>query len=43
MTYKKSGWTTGAGYGYFFSGEFIRRTTPAVDPQYMYVYQSYSF
>jgi hypothetical protein len=43
VTYKKSGWTTGAGYGYFFSGEFIRRTTPAVDPQYMYVYQSYSF
>ena len=43
VTYKKSGWTTGAGYGYFFSGEFIRRTTPAIDPQYMYVYQSYSF
>jgi hypothetical protein len=43
VTYKKSGWTMGAGYGYFFSGEFIRRTTRGVDPQYAYVYQSYSF
>jgi hypothetical protein len=43
VTYKKSGWTMGAGYGYFFSGEFIRRTTRDVEPQYAYVYQSYSF
>jgi hypothetical protein len=43
VTYKNSGWTVGAGYGYFFTGEFIRRTTPAIHPQYAYVYQSYSF
>jgi hypothetical protein len=42
VTYKRSGWTSGAGYGYFFSGEMLRRTT-STNPQYMYVYQSYSF
>jgi hypothetical protein len=41
--YKRSGFTIGAGYGYFFPGEFIRRTTHGVSPQYAYVYQGYSF
>jgi Alginate export len=43
LTYKRSGWQFGAGYGHFFNGEFIRRTTPGVSPRYAYVFQSYSF
>lgn len=41
--YKRSGFSIGAGYGYFFAGEFVRRTTPAVTPHYAYVFQSYTF
>jgi Alginate export len=41
--YKRSGLTLGAGYGYFFIGEFVRRTTPGVSPHYAYVFQSYTF
>jgi len=43
FTYKRSGWTMGAGYGHFFPGEFIRKTTPGASPQYAYVFQSYTF
>lgn len=32
----------GAGYGRFFSGEFIRRTTPGVGPTYLYIFHTYS-
>lgn len=41
--YKHGSLTLGAGYGYFVPGEFIRRTTPNVNPQYFYVFQSFSF
>jgi hypothetical protein len=41
--FKRSGLTIGGGYGYFFIGEFVRRTTPAVSPHYAYVFQSYTF
>ncbi len=33
----------GAGYGYLFKGEFIRKTTPGVNPSYAYVFHTYSF
>lgn len=42
-SYKRSGFTIGGGYGYFFVGEFLRRVTRGVAPQYAYVFQSYSF
>jgi len=32
----------GAGYGHFFSGQFIQKTTPGVGPTYLYVFHSYS-
>ncbi len=41
--YKRSGLTVGAGYGYFFIGEFVRRMTPGASPHYAYVFQSYTF
>lgn len=43
FTYKRSGWTSGAGYGHLFAGEFVKRTTPGRSPSYAYVFQSYSF
>ena len=43
FTYKKGGWTTGAGYGHLFPGEFLKKATPGVSSQYAYVFQSYSF
>ena len=43
FTYKRSGWTTGAGYGHLFPGEFVERATPGHSPSYAYVFQSYSF
>lgn len=42
-SYRRSGFTIGAGYGQFFSGEFIRKTTPNVTPHYLYIFQSYTF
>jgi len=41
-TYKYKHFTFGAGYGYFFSGEFIQNTTPGVGPTYLYVFHTYS-
>jgi hypothetical protein len=41
-TYKYKRFTFGAGYGYFFSGEFIQKTTPGVGPTYVYVFHTYS-
>lgn len=42
-TVKVSGLTFGAGYGYFFKGEFVRNTTPGMNPNFAYIFQSYSF
>jgi hypothetical protein len=41
-TYKRGHFTFGAGYGYFFPGQFIRRTTPGIGPTYIYVFHTYS-
>jgi hypothetical protein len=43
FTYKRSGWTSGAGFGHLFAGEFIRNTTPGHSPSYAYAFQGYSF
>jgi hypothetical protein len=43
FSYKRSGWTTGGGYGHLFAGEFVKRTTPGRSPSYVYVFQSYTF
>jgi hypothetical protein len=40
--YKYKHFTVGAGYGHFFSGGFIRSTTPGVGPTYLYVFHTYS-
>jgi hypothetical protein len=42
-TYKYAHFQFGAGYGYFFSGEFIRHTTPGIGPTYLYAFHTYSF
>jgi len=41
-TYKYNHFTFGAGYGYFFSGEFLRNARPGVNPNYLYVFHTYS-
>lgn len=41
-TYKHGHFTFGAGYGHFFSGRFIERTTPGMGPTYLYVFHAYS-
>jgi Alginate export len=41
-TYKRGHFTFGAGYGRFFSGTFIQKTTPGVGPTYLYVFHTYS-
>ncbi len=41
-TYKYRHFTFGAGYGRFFSGAFVRNTTPGVSPTYLYVFHSYT-
>ncbi len=41
FTYKYKQFTLGAGYGYFFAGQFIQRTTPGVGPTYVYLFHSY--
>lgn len=42
-TYKYKNFMVGAGYGHFFSGEVIRKTTPGVGPHYLYLFHTYSF
>jgi len=42
VTFKFHHYTFGSGYGRFFSGEFIERTTPHASPNYVYVFQTYS-
>jgi hypothetical protein len=41
-TFKYGRLQFGGGYGRFFAGEFIRKTTPGVSPTYVYVFQSYT-
>jgi hypothetical protein len=41
-TLKVHHYTFGSGYGRFFNGEFIRRTTPNTNPNYVYVFQTYT-
>ena len=41
-TYKHGHFTLGAGYGHFFSGEFIRNATNGIGPTYLYIFHTYS-
>jgi hypothetical protein len=41
-TYKYGHFTFGAGYGHFFSGQFVQKTTPGVGSTYLYVFHTYS-
>lgn len=41
-TYKYNHFTFGAGYGHFFSGQFIQKTTPGIGPTYLYIFHTYS-
>ena len=41
-TYKYKHFTFGAGYGHFFSGQFIQNTTPGIGPTYIYLFHAYS-
>lgn len=43
LTYTHGAHLLGAGFGHFFKGEFIARTTPNINPRYFYVFQQYSF
>jgi hypothetical protein len=40
--YRYGHFQTGAGWGYFIPGMFLRRTTPGASPLYVYFFQSYS-
>jgi Alginate export len=42
LTYTWANQMFGAGFGHFFAGDFIRNTTPAVNPRYFYVFQQYT-
>ena len=42
-TYQASGWTFGAGVAHVFAGGFLRATTPGVNTNYLFVFQSYTF
>ena len=42
-TYKYNAHLFGAGFGHFFEGEFVERTTHGINPRYFYVFQQYSF
>lgn len=41
-TYQHGHFTLGAGYGHFFSGQFMQKTTPGIGPSYLYVFHTYS-
>ncbi|PWT98186.1 MAG: hypothetical protein C5B51_29810 [Terriglobia bacterium] len=43
LTWKHKHLIFGAGYGHLFAGEFIRKTTPGVSPDYAYIFHGYSF
>ena len=42
-TYRYKYHLFGAGYGYFFEGDFIRNSTPGVSPTYAYVFHTFAF
>jgi len=42
-TYKYKHFLLGAGYGYWFKGEFIQNTTPGISASYGYLFHTYSF
>jgi hypothetical protein len=42
VTFKYRHFQWGAGYGRFFAGQFIERTTPGKSPSYAYISQTYS-
>jgi hypothetical protein len=42
-TYPWRGFLWGAGFAHFFAGEFVRNTTPGVNPRYVYFFQTYGF
>jgi hypothetical protein len=42
-TYPWRGFLWGAGFAHFFGGEFVKNTTPGVNPRYVYFFQTYSF
>ena len=42
VTYKFHHYTFGSGYGRFFNGQFIQRTTPHMSPNYVYIFQTYT-
>ena len=41
-TYKYGHFTFGAGYGRFFRGQFLQKTTPGLGPTYLYIFHTYS-
>ncbi len=41
-TWRHGHFLAGAGYGYLFAGEFVRRTTPGVRQSYIYFFHTYS-
>ena len=43
LTYKYKHFQIGAGYGHFFKGGFVNKTTPGVRPSYLYLFHTYSF
>jgi hypothetical protein len=42
LTFKIGAHTFYAGFGHFFKGEFIRNTTPGINPRYFYIAQQYT-
>jgi hypothetical protein len=42
-SWKRGNLTVGGGFGYFFTGRFLKNTTPGLDQRLVYVYQTYSF
>lgn len=40
--YKHGHFTFGAGYGRFFSGQFIQKATPGIGPTYLYLFHTYT-
>lgn len=41
-TYKWGHFTFGGGWGHFFPGQFVQKTTPGVGPTYLYLFHTYS-
>ena len=42
-TYRHGHVQFGAGYAHFFAGGFVKRTSPALNPGYLYMFHSYAF